>query len=117
MSPEIELSEIWGDTIVALFQILEFPWGDSIGALFKNSRSILHISTLQIRLKIAKFFSRLRRDLPFEMIKIAKISGAFGATESMLCLQSTVAILRRRQEKIRVLPLKTAIFSGRRRRP
>ena len=29
MSPEIELSEIWGDTIVALFQILEFPWGDS----------------------------------------------------------------------------------------
>ena len=67
LSPEIELSEIWGDTIVALFQILEFPWGDSIGALFKNSRSILHISTLQIRFKLAKIFSRLRRD--FTLLK------------------------------------------------
>ena len=54
LSPGFELSEISGDTIVALFQILEFPWGDSIGALFKNSRSILHIFTLQIRFKIAK---------------------------------------------------------------
>ena len=65
LSPEIELSEIWGDTIVALFQILEFPWGDSIGALFKNSRSILHISTLQIRFKIAKFSRACGAILPF----------------------------------------------------
>ena len=69
LSPEIELSEIWGDTIVALFQILEFPWGDSIGALFKNSRSILHVSTLQIRFKSQNFLAPAARFYPFEVIK------------------------------------------------
>ena len=69
LSPEIELSEIWGDTIVALFQILEFPWGDSIGALFKNSRSILHIFSLQIRFKFAKFSRACGAILHFEVIK------------------------------------------------
>ena len=65
LSPEIELSEIWGDIFVALFQTQDFPWGDSIGALFKNSRSILHISTLQIRFKIAKFSRACGAILPF----------------------------------------------------